>query len=108
MATKNKTKSQRIKDIEYEITWYGIRKPIAEAMRQCGQLGFEVAGHGCGFGGEDFSLMNSRKDLYVNFCDRGNSCEVTVSTCDTTNEDGYPIELCKGTIGKAMKFIGKK
>jgi len=105
MATTKKTKSQRMKNIEQEIIWYRIRKPIAEAMRKCGQLGFEVSGHGCGFGGEDFSLLNKRKDLYVNFCDRGNSCKVTVSTCDTTNDDGYPIELISGTIGKAMKFI---
>lgn len=95
----------RLKSIEHDITWYQIRKPIADAMRKCGELGFSISGHGCGFGGEDFSLINKRKDMYINFCDKSNSCEVTINTCNSTNEEGYPIELFKGTIKKAIDFI---
>jgi len=106
MPTKKKNaKEQRLANIEYDIGWYQIRKPIANALRKCGELGFSMAGHGCGFGGEDFSLINKSKDMYVNFCDTGNSCEVTISTVKTTDKEGYPILLFTGTTKKAMNFI---
>jgi hypothetical protein len=64
--------------------------------------------NGCGFGGEDFSLINKSKDMYVNFCDRENSCEVTIHTVKATDKEGYPIALLKGSIKKAMDFIENK
>lgn len=108
MKTNKKTASKRMKEIKQEIEWYNIRKPIADAMIKLGELGFEFSGHGCGCGGEDFGLINEKQDRYVNFCDRGNSCEVMVNTAATYDEDGCPVTLFKGTIGKALKFIEKK
>lgn len=103
---KKRTKSLLV--IEQEIEWYKIRKPIAEAMRTLGHYGFECAGHGVGFGGEDFSLINENKNCYVNFCDKGRSCEVTISKCDfPLDNDGLPVFLFKGTICKALKFLEK-
>jgi|LakMenEpi03Aug12_release.lakeMendotaPanAssembly.Ray.scaffolds.fasta_scaffold04876_49 hypothetical protein len=91
------TTKQRIQNIKREIEWYGVRKTIAEAMVECGKLGFEFSGHGAGFGGEDFNLVDNKKNLYINFCDKGRSCEVMI--CE--NE----IAVFIGTIGKAMKFL---
>lgn len=108
MKKKPTVKQKNIKEIKREIEWYNIRKPIADAMIKLGNLGFEFSGHGCGCGGEDFGLINEKKDRYVNFCDRGNSCEVTVNTTGTLDEDSLPITLFKGTIGKALNFIKKK
>lgn len=105
MAIKNKQNLKNLKNIEKEISWYRIRKPIADAMRELGKQGFECAGHGCGFGGEHFSLVNDKKDLYVSFRDTGRKCEVFVSTSKTLDDNECPIALFKGTIGKAFKFI---
>jgi hypothetical protein len=97
-----KKRTKKLVDIEREIEWYKIRKPIADAMRILGHNGFEFSGHGCGFGGEDFGLINKKTDRYVNFCDKGKSCEVMVNTCNIDN----PIEtLFTGTIGEALKFL---
>ena len=97
--TKKPTKRQRIKAIEDEIEWYDIRKNIAKAMLELGELGFESCGHGCGLGGEDFSLCGN--GLYVNFCDMGNRVLATVSVDD--DDDSF-----EGTIGKAMNLIRKR
>jgi hypothetical protein len=105
-----KKRTKELVDIEREIEWYKIRKPIADAMRILGDHGFEFSGHGfCfGFGGEDFGLINEKTDRYVNFCDKRNSgdkrnsCVVMVNTCKINN----PIEtLFTGTIGKALNFL---
>jgi hypothetical protein len=104
----SKTKlSRKLKEIEEEIEGYKVRKPIADAMRRCGELGFEFSGHGCGFGGEDFNLINKKKNMYVNFCDRGRTCEVSVYTCNHKDDESEHL-LCEGTIGKAMKFVESK
>ncbi len=103
------TKRQRIKEIKHEIEWYGIRKPIANAMLELGEIGFEFSGHGCGMGGEDFGLVKYPKKnqpdcyFYVNFCDKGRSCEVQV----TRDWMGVDETLFKGTIGKAINFVNK-
>ncbi len=103
----SKKRTKQLLLIEKEIEWYHVRKSIADAMRKFVDLGFEFSGHGCGFGGEDFSLSNKKKDAYVNFCDKGKTCVVTISTYNSLNEDGYPIELFKGTICKAIEFAEK-
>jgi len=88
-----------IKAIEREIAHYGIRKDIAEAMRELGSQGFEFCGHGYGLSGgyEDFSLFN--KHVHVNFCDKHKKCEVTISD---DNELVF-----NGTIVKAMNYLSK-
>ena len=103
-ATKNKSIDQILDDMEVEIFHYNIRKPIKDAMWELGHMGFKFSGHGCGCGGEDFNVVNESKNLYVNFCDRGRSCEVCITTCN----DECPTELFKGTINKALDFIKKK
>lgn len=95
-----KKRTKQLVDIEREIQWYNVRKPIADAMIILGHKGFEFSGHGCGFGGEDFGLINEKTDRYVNFCDKGKSCEVMVNTCNFP-----PKTLFTGTIGKALKFL---
>lgn len=101
-----KKRTKELVAIEKEIEWYNIRKPIAEAMRTLGHHGFDFSGHGCGFGGEDFNLINEKTDRYVNFCDRGKSCVVTISTT-SLDKDGWPMKLFEGTICKAIKFLEK-
>ena len=106
-TAKSKKIAKLLLTIEREIEWYKICKPIAEAMRILGHHGFDFSGHGCGFGGEDFNLINEKIDRYVNFCDRGKTCVVTISTCKSLDKDGYPIHLFEGTICKALKFLEK-
>ena len=91
-------KRERIKEIKSEIEGYQPKKRIADAMLELGEIGFEFSGHGCGFGGEDFSLFT--KDLYVNLCDQGQKIVVSISNNDEEMED-----LFIGTIGQAMRFI---
>lgn len=85
------------------IEWYKIRKPIANAMLELGKLGFIFCGHGCGFGGEDFSLI--RKDIYVNFCDGNKSCRVTINTNPSGNIEIKTI--FEGNLKEAMKFVNE-
>lgn len=91
-------KTARMKEIKEEIKWYGVKKRIADAMLELGEIGFEFSGHGCGGGGEDFSLFS--KKLHVNFCDQGRKVDVWVSNNDDDMETVF-----KGTIHGAMKYI---
>ena len=72
---------------------------VGAKVKACKEIGFESTGHGCGFGGEDFSL--STKKLSINICDTGKEVIATVMTNDT--ED--PEELYEGKIQGALKFI---
>jgi hypothetical protein len=89
--------TKKIKDIEREIEWYKIRKPVAKGMIELGKMGFEVSGHGCGFGGEDFGLFS--KKFSVNLCDTRRSCVVSVYKMD------HHKPIFEGTISKAINFI---
>jgi hypothetical protein len=96
------TKAQRIKEMKSEIEWYDVNKRIANAMLELAEIGFEFSGHGCGGGGEDFSIFKDGK-LHVNFCDKGrNRVDVIVSKDD----DDMDV-VFKGTIGGALKYIKK-
>lgn len=100
-------KSTRMKSIKDEINWYGIRKTVADAMLELGEIGFESSGHGCGFGGEDFSLYKETKNyqLYVNFCDKGRSCVASIEVYNKKDDTDYFYE---GTIGKVLTKIKNK
>jgi len=96
------TKTQRMKEIKNEIEWYEIKKKIADAMLRLGELGFEISGHGCGCGGEDFNLVRYKDGAYVNFCDQGRKIVVNVTL---GVEDDEPEDVLTGTIGQAMKYV---
>ena len=93
---------KNIKELKDEIQQYGIKKSIADAMITLTEkYGFEFSGHGCGFGGEDFSVTT--EELHVNFCDCGRKVEVTIYKNDTEECE----KLYKGAIGGAIKYVKK-
>ena len=99
--SKKMTKRQRIKEVKQEIEWYNPKKRIADFMFELVELGFEFCGHGCGCGGEDFSMFIPDK-LHVNICDQGRKVAVMIS--DITDDDDQCV-LFEGTIGKALKYF---
>jgi len=96
--------TQAQKDIEQEIEWYEPRWPIAKAMRELGEIGFEFSGHGVGFGGEDFNLSRE-SDYYVNFCDKGKGNGIVATVYPYPDDDVEDEVLFSGSANQAVLFI---
>lgn len=91
-----------IAEVSHEIELYNISKPIAGAMLELAELGFNFAGHGRGFGSytcEDFSLRNNK--FYVNFHVEDKKCIVSVSRYI----DGSTSPVFTGPGSKAISYI---
>ena len=74
--------NENIKEIKDLISWYEIKKSIANAMIELAKKhGFEFSGHGYGLAGEDFNMSTDKLDII--FCDQGSKVLTIIYTEDT-------------------------
>lgn len=95
--------------MDEEISWYNPSKAISKAMRDLALVGFSPSGHGCGLGGEDWSISKDFKNgyIYVSFSSDLNH-SVSLVTNNTDEEEEYehkrPSEIVKIAKKLAKKY----
>ncbi len=101
---KNK---KNIRAMQEEVDWYNPPKSIAKAMMEMASIGFSPSGHGCGLGGEDWSISKEYKNgyIYASFCtDHSNDISVVIYDSEDNLED-YCNSRPSGIVKLAKELV---